>query len=329
MNNKLNGKTLNNRDGWTWERIWSEYSIVFVFIILFGVCAILAGPRFYAINNVTTIFRNASTIGIIALGMTYVIISGGIDLSSGSVVGAVGTVFIFMQRSGTFPLIVSMLAAVVVAVFFGFINGITITKAIIPPFIVTLAVGTIARSVTMYLCKGATVTGDNTDTFLKNIGNGSILGIPIPFIVMIVMAVILTIVLTKTKFGTYVFSVGCNEKAARYSGIKVDKIKIGTYMILGVCVGIASTIEMSRMVAVSSTSSGIGYEFDAITAVLVGGTSLSGGRGTIYGTVIGAILLQFVSNMMIMMNISIYLTGLLKGAVILIAVLLQSRDRNN
>lgn len=307
--------------------IWSKYSTVFVFVILFLICTLLTNGKFASWNNVTTILRNASTVGIIALGMTFVIISGGIDLSSGPVMATAGTVLVFMQKSGI-PLAVDILACIAVAAAFGFINGIITTKIKVPPFIVTLAVGIIARSITMYLGNGATITGNNQDTFFKSIGNGSLITIPTPFIIMIVVAVVLTILLIKTRFGTFVFAVGCNDLAAKYSGIKVDRIKIWTYIIAGICVGIAGTIEISRMVAVSSTTTGQGYEFDAITAVLVGGTSLAGGRGTIYGTVIGAIILFFVNNMMIQLDVSTYLTGAIKGAVIMIAVLLQARNKN-
>ena len=311
-----------------WGRIWSNYRIVFVFIIFYIVCTILTHGKFGTWNNMSTILRNASTIGVIALGMTFVIIAGGMDLSSGPVLACVGSIFIFLQGAG-YPLIIPILACVGMAVGIGLVNGLIITRAKIPPFIVTLATGIIARSITTFICKGKTVTGDNTDTFVTKIGNGSIASIPIPLIIMLVLAVILTIVLTKTKLGTYIIGVGCNENAARYSGIPVDRIKIYTYMIVGACTGIAAVIEMSRMVAVSSVSSGDGYEFDAITAVLVGGTALEGGRGTIYGTVIGAVLLQFVNNMMVQMNISIYLAGTLKGIIIFLAVLLNSRGNNN
>lgn len=308
------------------KNIWSKYSTVFVFIILFLICSLITGGKFSTWNNVTTILRNASTVGIIALGMTFVIISGGIDLSSGPVMATAGTVLVYMQRAGI-PLFWDILACIAVAAAFGFINGIVTTKIKVPPFIVTLAVGIIARSITMYICKAATVTGNNKDTFFKSIGNGSLLSIPTPFIIMLVVAVILTILLTKTKFGTFVSAVGCNDIAAKYSGIKVDRIKILTYIISGICVGIGGTIEISRMVAVSSTTTGYNYEFDAITAVLVGGTSLAGGRGTIYGSVIGAIILFFVNNMMIQLDVSTYLTGAIKGAVIMIAVLLQARNK--
>ena len=309
------------------KQVWSKYSILFVFIILFALCALLTGGKFAEWKNITTIFRNSSIVGIIALGMTFVIISGGIDLSSGPVMATAGLVLVNLQKNGT-PLVLAILACIAVGAAFGFLNGIITTKVKVPPFIVTLATGIIARSLTMYIGNGATVTGNNQDTLFKSIGNGNVFTVPTPFIIMVVVAILLTVLLIKTKFGTFVFAVGCNEMAAKYSGIKVDSIKILTYVIAGICVGIASTIETSRMVAVSSTTTGNGYEFDAITAVLVGGTSLSGGRGAIYGTVIGAIILFFVNNMMIQLDVSTYLTGAIKGAVIMIAVLMQARNKN-
>jgi len=230
---------------------------------------------------------------------------------------------------------VAVLACCAVAMTFGFLNGAVITKAKLPPFIVTLAVGIIARSVTMYIARGATVMGNNIPQF-NQIGSGSVLGsaqpggfpgIPIPFLVVIVMAILFHILLTRTKYGTYVFAVGGNENAARFSGIKVDRIRIITYMLVGLCTGIASTMEMSRMVAVAAATSGSQYEFEAITAVIVGGTALSGGRGRLVGTIVGFIILGIVNNMMIMLNISPYLSGAVKGAVILFAVLLQRRER--
>jgi ribose transport system permease protein len=224
------------------------------------------------------------------------------------------------------PLAVAILACLAVATAFGFVNGIIITKAQLPPFIVTLAVGIIARSLVMYFMRGATVMGNNIPQF-TGIGNGSVVLVPIPFIIVIVMAIVLTVVLTRTKFGTYVFAAGGNENAARYSGIKVDRIRITTYMLVGFCTGVAATIEMSRMAAVAATTSGAQYEFEAITAVIVGGTSLTGGKGRIVGSIVGFIILGIVNNMMIMLNISPYLSGAVKGAVILFAVLMQRRER--
>jgi ribose transport system permease protein len=306
--------------------LWREYSIVVVFIGVFIACTIITQGKFATINNITAILRNISTIGMISLGMTFVLISGGIDLSSGPVLATAGAVLIILQGAGNVPLWVAILACCSVAVGFGFINGIIITKTKLPPFIVTLAVGIMARSIVMFFTKGATITGKSVHEF-TNIGNGNILGIPIPFLIVVIAAILLTILLTKTKFGTYVFAVGGNENAAKFSGIKTDKIKILTYMLLGLCVAIAAIIEMSRMAAVASTTSGNMYEFEAITAAIVGGASISGGRGKIIGTVVGFLILGIISNMMIMMNISPYLNGAVKGLVILLAVLFQRRER--
>ncbi len=313
------------------RNVWRNYSILVVFVVILGLCG-LAAPRFLSPDNLLNILRNTSTVGVIALGMTLVIIAGGIDLSNGSVLAVSGAVLILLQRmvsangSPAVPLAIAVAACCAVAAGFGYVNGLTTTKAHLPPFIVTLAVGIIARSLVMYFMRGATVMGNNIPQF-TNIGNGSVLNIPIPFIVVILLAVIFHVVLTRTKFGTYVFAVGGNENAARFSGIKVDRIRIITYMLVGLCTGIAAVIEMSRMAAVAATTSGAQYEFEAITAVLVGGTSLAGGKGRIVGTVVGFIILGIVNNMMIMLNISPYLSGAVKGAVILFAVLMQRRER--
>ena len=313
------------------KRLWSNYSILVVFCAIIVICGI-AAPRFILVDDLLNILRNTSTVGAIALGMTFVIIAGGIDLSSGPVMATAGAVLILLQRMVTpagdpaMPLIVPILACLAVATTFGFLNGIIITKAKLPPFIVTLAVGIIARSLVMYFMRGATVMGHNIPQF-TGIGNGSVFSIPIPFIAVVVIAIIFHIFLTRTKFGTYVFAVGGNENAARYSGIKVVRVRIATYMIVGLCTGIAATIEMSRMAAVAAATSGSQYEFEAITAVIVGGTSLSGGKGRLIGSIVGFIILGIVNNMMIMLNISPYLSGAVKGAVILFAVLMQRRER--
>ncbi|WP_455381651.1 ABC transporter permease [Salinispira pacifica] len=312
-------------------RIWRDYSILVVFVVILAICGI-AAPRFLRPENLLNILRNTSIIGAIALGMTFVIIAGGIDLSSGPVLATAGYVLIVLQGMVTpdkqplMPLWIPVLACVAVATAFGFLNGIIITKFKLPPFIVTLAVGIIARSVVMYMGRGATIMGNKIPQF-TGIGNGSIFFIPIPFIIVIAMAIVLHIILTRSKFGTYVFAVGGNENAARYSGIKVNRIKIATYMLVGLCTGVAAMIEMSRMAAVAATTSGAQYEFEAITAVIVGGTALTGGRGRLIGTVVGFIILGIVNNMMIMLNISPYLSGAVKGAVILFAVLMQRRER--
>lgn len=313
------------------EKVWKNYSILVVFFVILLLCG-LAAPRFLRPNNLLNILRNTSIVGIISLGMTFVIIAGGIDLSCGPILATSGAVLIFLQGMVTelgepaLPLIIPVLACVLVATFIGFLNGLIITRAKLPPFIVTLAVGIIARSVVMYFCRGATIMGNNVQEF-TNIGNGTFLKMPIPFVTAIVLAVLLHIILTRSKLGSFVFAVGGNENAAKYSGIKVNRIKIFTYMMVGFCTGIAAVIEMSRMAAVAATTSGMQYEFEAITAVIVGGTSLNGGKGRLIGTIVGFIILGIVNNMMIMLDISPYLSGAVKGAVILFAVLIQRRER--
>ena len=161
-----------------------------------------------------------------------------------------------------------------------------------------------------------------------SIGNGSLFGgIPIAFVIFLIVALIMHVVLSKTKFGTYVYALGGNETTARYTGIQVDKIKILNYMIIGLMVAIASTVEVSRMASVAPTSSGLNYETEAIIAAVVGGTAFTGGKGKIPGTVIGAIILYIIFNMLVHLNVSTFLNGAVKGSVILIAVLLQKRDK--
>jgi len=307
------------------KKIWDDYSIVVVVLLIVTVCSIIA-PRFLTINNIMAISRNVSIVGMIALGMTFVIIAGGIDLSGGHILVCAGAVLIFMERNPNIPIPLSILVCVSIAVVIGILSGTIITKGNLPPFIVTLAIGIFFRSITLHICRGATIQGRNIPEF-TTIGIGSIGVVPIPLIIFLVFAVILSLVLKYSKFGSYVYAVGGNEFAARYSGINVHFVKIGTYVLLGLCIGVASVLDFSRMAAVSATQSGLQYEFDAITAVVIGGTSLSGGRGRILGTIMGVFILGIVSNIMVMMNISPFLSGAVKGAIILIAVLLQKQDK--
>ncbi len=310
--------------------VWQNYSILFVFTAIVGVCGLVTGGRFLMPGNLSAVLINASIVGIIALGMTFVIIGGGIDLSSGPVLATSAAALVQLTRmtneagAPLVPIPVAVLACIVVAVAFGYANGMLITKANLPPFIVTLAVGIIARSLVMRLCRGATIS---VEGFPSVLGFGSLSFLPYPFLILVALAIAFHVLLTRTKFGSYVFAVGGNENAARYSGIKVDRIRILTYMLVGFCTGIAAIIEVSRMQAVAAATQGYLYEFEAIIAVVAGGTSLAGGRGRMIGTVVGCIILGTVSNMMIMLDISPYLAGAVKGSVILFAVLLQRRER--
>jgi len=307
------------------KKIWDNYSIVVVTLFIVAVCS-MAAPRFLTINNLMAIFRNMSIVGMVALGMTFVIIAGGIDLSAGHIVVTSGAVLIILQKSPAIPIPLAIGVCIIVALAIGVLSGTIITKGNLPPFIVTLAVGIFFRSITMHICRGGTITGRNIPEF-TTIGIGSVGFVPIPLIVFLVFAVALSLVLKYTKFGSYVYAIGGNENAARYSGINVHLIRICTYVLLGLCIGVAATLDFSRMAAVSASQSALQYEFDAITAVVIGGTPLIGGRGRILGTCMGVFILGIVSNIMVMMDISPFLSGAVKGAIILIAVLLQKRDR--
>lgn len=304
---------------------WNDYSVMFVFIVIILLCSIVE-KNFFTWNNLTAIFRSCSALGIIALGMTYIIISGGIDLSVGSTFACCGAVLLTIQGAGV-PLPIAILGSCVFGIFIGFFNGFFIAKFALPPFIVTLATQTLLRSVVKYITNGTTVMGLQEPVFMS-IGNGSLFGgIPIAFVIFLIVALIMHGVLSKTKFGTYVYALGGNETTARYTGIQVDKIKILNYMIIGLMVAIASTVEVSRMASVAPTSSGLNYETEAIIAAVVGGTAFTGGKGKIPGTVIGAIILYIIFNMLVHLNVSTFLNGAVKGSVILIAVLLQKRDK--
>lgn len=304
---------------------WNDYSVMFVFIVIILLCSIVE-KNFFTWNNLTAIFRSCSALGMIALGMTYIIISGGIDLSVGSTFACCGAVLLTIQGAGV-PLPIAILGSCVFGIFIGFFNGFFIAKFALPPFIVTLATQTLLRSVVKYITNGTTVMGLQEPVFMS-IGNGSLFGgIPIAFVIFLIVALIMHGVLSKTKFGTYVYALGGNETTARYTGIQVDKIKILNYMIIGLMVAIASTVEVSRMASVAPTSSGLNYETEAIIAAVVGGTAFTGGKGKIPGTVIGAIILYIIFNMLVHLNVSTFLNGAVKGSVILIAVLLQKRDK--
>ncbi len=306
----------------TIKMLWQEYSSLFALIILIIVASI-ASPKFMQLNNIMNILRQCSIIGLISIGMAFVIIGGGIDLSAGSVLAIGGGVLVFLQSQGT-SLIVAIIAGCLVTMAIGLVNGLFVTKAKLAPFIVTLAVSTIARSLIIHLANGSTIIGKRDDAF-SNIGNGRIGIVPIPVVIFAIIALIAHFVLKETKYGSYVYAVGGNEKSAQYSGINVDKVKIATYVIMGFTIGIAALIESARLVSVSSSSSGNLYELDAITAVIIGGTSLDGGKGSVVGTVIGVLILGVISNIMNIVGISPYLTGAVKGVIILIAVLLQKK----
>ncbi|SDI56622.1 ABC transporter permease [Natribacillus halophilus] len=308
----------NSRLSW----IWTEYSVIIAFLILFVVSSILS-PRFLEFSNLMNILMQVSIIGVIALGMTMIMLSGGIDLSVGSVLALVG-VFSVIALNASGSIFIAIITALAVGAFTGFLNGFMVAKLKIAAFIATLGMMAAARSIALYTSDGGSISGE-VEGF-SAISNSSIGAVQSPIFIFGLMAVLVFILLHQTRFGRYVYAIGSNEKGALLSGIRVDRIKMAVYTLAGMLVSVAAIIETSRLNSISSSSSGQLYELDAIAAVIIGGTRMTGGRGKVVGTLFGVLILGILNNMMNLMNVSPYLQGFVTGLVIIIAVVFQKRE---
>lgn len=300
-------------------------------LILLVIISAMLSEHFLNPRNLTNVLRQVSYTGIIALGTTFVIIAGGIDLSVGSMVALVGVLTVsllnYIGGDGWGTIVLAMGAAVAMGAFFGAVNGVLITRGKIAAFVTTLATMSIYRSLTLYFSDAGEVVSTNAN--YPSIGGGYFLSVPIPVWVFLILAIVLHVVLNNTAFGRHVYAVGSNPVVASYSAIKVRMVTFATYVIGGITVGISAIMLSSRLNSVSPGDSGLFYELDAIAAVVIGGTALSGGRGLIWGTVIGAIILGIINNMLNLLGVSPYLQGTVKGAVILIAVLMQFNNNKS
>lgn len=306
------------------KKIFSaKYGIYVAFILLILVLSI-SSPYFLRTGNLLNILRQISINGIIAVGLTFVIISGGIDLSVGSVVALSAVIATSFAHPGEYPLIVPLLLGLGVGSFCGFINGILIAGRKLPPFIVTLGMMTIARGIALVYSDGRPVT--NLSDSYNQIGGGYILGIPIPGVLFAIVVVTGMGVLKYTKFGRHIYATGGNEQAARISGIRVRWLKISVYTIAGLFAGMAGIILSSRIMS-GSPVIGTGYELDAIAAVVIGGSSLKGGIGSVGGTLIGALIIGTISNGLDLLGVSSYWQQIVKGAIIVFAVMLDKSQR--
>lgn len=302
--------------------LWDQYSVVFAFIVLVVFAAILS-DSFLSIANVTNVLRQISIIGVLAVGMTFVILLGGIDLSVGSVLALTGTVIMASQADFGLPVFAAIGLGLLAGALIGIVNGLMITYGKIAAFIVTLAMMTIARSLALYYADAGAISGTNMQ--YAAIGNGYLWRIPVPVIIFVMIVLIAYILLERTTFGRHVYAVGGNLQAARLSAVPVYRVTVLAYMICGLTAAVGAVIETSRLNSVSTSSSGMMYELDAIAAVIIGGASLAGGRGRVIGTLFGVLILGVLSNVMNLLNISPYIQGVVKGAIILAAVLLQKR----
>lgn len=284
-------------------------------------------PRFLTTGNLMTILRQTSINAVIATGMTFVILVGGIDLSVGSVLGFTGAIAATMISGGT-NIVVVILTVLILGTFIGFVNGSLITVGRLQPFIATLGTVTLLRGLLLVFSQGRPIGTGNTEgsELFNAIGRGFFGPIPIPVYLMLFIFIIAYYMLNHTRMGRYIYSTGSNEEATMYSGIKTNRVKLFVYAASGMMASIAGVLITARLGSAQPTA-GAGYELDAIAAVVLGGTSMAGGIGTITGTAIGALIIGVLNNALNIMQVSSYYQDVAKGIVILVAVLMDRKKK--
>jgi ribose transport system permease protein len=299
-----------------WNVLLQRFGLVLVYVAL-AIGLSMLSDRFLTVSNQVNIIRQATINGIMAVGMTLVILTAGIDLSVGSILALSAVVSADLLKQGlAVPL--GILVALSIGALMGIVNGLIITKAKIPPFIATLGMLTVGRGLTLMYTQGKPFTG--LPEAFRFIGAGSIGPIPMPIVVAALVFIIAGIALSRTRFGEYVYLLGDNPIAARLAGINTDRMLILVYMISGICSALAGLILIARLDSAQPVI-GQGYEFDAIAAVVVGGTSFSGGEGTLLGTLLGAMLIETLNNGLNLLNVSQLWEQVVKGVVIALALL--------
>ncbi|WP_227939545.1 ABC transporter permease subunit [Alkalihalobacillus deserti] len=292
-------------------------------LVVIMIIITILNPSFLSLPNIFNILRQVSINALIAFGMTFVILTGGIDLSVGSILALSGAVTATLLAAGVDP-VLAVLAGLIVGAILGAFNGLIISKGKVAPFIATLATMTIFRGLTLMFTDGRPITGLGDSSFFQMLGKGYFFGIPVPAVTMMISFLVLYLILKKTTFGRRVYAVGGNEEAAILSGIKADRIKIYVYSLTGFLSALAGIILMSRLNSAQPTAGSM-YELDAIAAVVLGGTSLTGGRGWIVGTLIGALIIGVLNNGLNLLGVSSFFQQVVKGGVILLAVLLDRK----
>jgi ribose transport system permease protein len=310
------------------QRVEKERYAAFAALAILSIVSALLSPFFLQWQNLLNILRQVSYTGIIALGMTFVIVSGGIDLSVGSMAAFVGSLAMIALNAASDAGLAqgtavagAIACAVLAGLACGLANGLLVTKGRIAPFIVTLGTMALFRSLSLYMANAGEFR--SASSLFGELGSAAPLGVPLPALILLGLAAVLAFVFARTKYGRYTRAVGSNSRVARYSAINVDTTRLVAYTVTGLMVGISAVLIAMRFNSVGSSTLGINYELDAIAAVIIGGTSMAGGRGTVWGTVVGAITLGVINNMLNMVGISPYLQGTVKGLVIIGAVFIQ------
>ncbi|AZN35696.1 ABC transporter permease subunit [Iodobacter ciconiae] len=289
-------------------------------LLISGVLSVMSRD-FLTVNNLLNVLRQVSINALIAFGMTFVILLGGIDLSVGAVLALSSVAIASMMAAGVDP-VLATLFGVLAGAALGAVNGVIISRGKVAPFIATLGTMTIFRGLALVASDGRPITGFNSD-FFSMLGAGYIANlIPVPVVTTLIAFAVLWFLLKKTVFGRHVYAVGGNEEASLISGVKVNRVKLWVYTLSGGLSALAGVILTSRLNS-AQPNAGMGYELDAIAAVVLGGTSLSGGRGWIVGTLIGAVLIGVLNNGLNLLSVSSFYQQVIKGSVILLAVLLD------
>jgi len=292
-------------------------------LFLIVIVITILNPSFMTTDNILNILRQVSISALIAFGMTFVILTGGIDLSVGSTLALTGAVAATMLASGIDP-VLTILAALLLGAILGAVNGVIIAKGKVAPFIATLATMTIYRGLTLVYTDGRPVSDLGNEITFQMLGKGYFFGIPVPVCTMILAFIALYVIMHKTTFGRRVYAVGGNEAASKLSGINVDRVKIAVYSLTGMLAALSALILTSRLNSAQPTA-GTSYELDAIAAVVLGGTSLTGGKGWIFGTLVGALIIGVLNNGLNLIGVSSFFQQVVKGIVILIAVLIDRK----
>lgn len=311
----LDGGTRHRDFAYWWDRV----GILVVLMALVAFMA-LAAPNFGSVDNLLNIARSISINAILAAGMTFVILTAGIDLSVGSILAVSGVASVIVAMAGV-PAPLAILIGIIVGAAAGLINGVLIAYLALAAFIVTLGTMTFLRGLAFTMTDGQPIV-DN-DLNFKELGNGYILGVPIPVYIMLAVYLIAWFVLERTRYGRHVYAVGGNPEAARLAGVNVKRVITSVYVVSGACAGLAGVIFSARVVS-AQPNAGMGYELDAIAAVVLGGTSLMGGRGRIIGTLIGSVILGVLTTGLILLNVPFFTQLLIKGVVIIVAVAIDS-----
>jgi len=301
-----------------------SFGILWVLIAIIIIASILE-PTFLKFSNVVNIIRQIAINGIIAVGMTFVLLTGGIDLSVGASVGVVAVTVAMLFQKGVNP-VLAIIIGLVIGAAIGFINGLGITKGKIVPFIMTLGTLTAFRGLALYIANGSPQSWRKSGVDIKFLGQGDLFGIPVPVYIFFAVLIIAHLILKYTAFGRSVYAIGDSREAARLSGINVVRTEWLVYIISGFLAGLSSLILISRL-SVGEPTAGEGAELDAIAMSVIGGTSASGGIGGVIGTLVGATLLSVIANLLNIIGVSPFIQRIVKGIIIILAILLDQNQK--